>query len=1857
MADINAPVPPQDLQAQDRDQQPPLLPPRNNQNRPNPALQFIRAPPILKINHDLDTYLRRFDAYTQSIGAAPEEIPHILINSLDDEVMQFIERHLIENITLDELVRVLRRELGFSRVNREEFKTKLRRTLRARNEEVRSFYSKLWTMAKKAYPDNPAVREANLRDAFIANLQDSSISARLRERPEMTNEQLLDLAVTLLHCKQASLSRQADINVTYGLPSPYEQALDAPLPVREPIAAREPDTNTTTTHLEQKMDALLGMMANVNDVNQNSYRYNGDRRSVGLDREYNHQSPTRNNQRQYHARQPNNNQQQGSYRNQGSHPGRNNEIPNKKVTFNDKCEIFETTSSAQASPENLASNGRQDKALTINSATDCNLPYVPGILQGLKVKCLIDTGSSANILNSKCLKELGNLNLDPTSVRLCGINKSSVNVHGECNINLTIGGKLCPIDVIVADIYADIVLGNPFIKEFSVLVNLSKGQLIIPDYPATIVPINNVQLQANPSQDIDSLKTLPHSNRDYLVQCACSADVVIPSHHAAWIDVEIKTDATPETILVFSEIPSNSNETGQLLNLEPNSKSYKMFVVNHTDFPLDLEAGNIVATADLTPLHQQFQLPFDSSLIDNKFPLQVNGSYNLSLTDDDRKLRWVEICKILRVNTWAITDEQKQIALNALKQFEFVFAMPNEPLGLLKDYYHEIDVGDASPISMRPRPLSEDKLNAVKVIVDDLLARGLIRPSRSPWSAPIVLAKKPGDGSYRLCCDFRRLNGVTVRDSFPLPNINHMLSTLKHSKFFSTMDLASGFHQIRLTDSAIPLTAFATPDALYEWLVLPFGVCNGPPSFVRAMSNVLKLPKSEALVYFDDILTLGKSFEVHLQNLLKVLSTLQNANLKVKISKCTLFALKIDFLGHVISEEGVACSPEKIECIKNIPIPDNPKSLRSYLGVFSYYRKFCPKYSEIAAPLFKLAVADKKNFKWTEDANSAFLELQTRLSTPPILTLPTDDDKFILTTDASGIAIGCILTVDRPEGRKVICYASHLLEASRRSYPATKRELYSVVFYVQKFRMYLLPREFVVESDHNCLRYIANFKDPPAIIARWLAILSDYKFTIVHRPATNSLIKVADFLSRPSSNQNSLPIATTPDDNFLQTPPDDVENLTKHTKPTITLNNILHDNKTTDDVISDHQITNDVDDHDHVTNNVDNDQITNNVKSDHVTNNFNNNHVTNKTDDNHITSSVFPDHRTSNNVINDYHITYDANSKTTHDVPVHATTIKSKDDNDKHQTANDDEKTQDNNRQMQSSEPEDQVTDISDDKFHDADCPENTRNDETQSRILISQYITTIKDSQNTDKNITLLKKRLVNDNHATINDISSDPPAVKFYWSQKSRLHLQDGILYFAAKTPPDKYRLIVPHSMIKELLKLAHDDQTAGHRSAVKMLPLLKNQYHWFKMRSDIELYVKQCISCGAHKKPRANRPRAPLYNTKVSSRFERLSVDFAGPFQKTARGNRFILLGVCCFTKFGFCIPMSNTDSEHVARTLIDRWICYFGVPIQIHNDSGSNLISDLMKHLYRLLNIKPTNSLPYVPQQNGQSERFVSTMRSMLCHFGSTKPRQWDLYAPLVCLAYNSQTHASTKFTPHEMVMGPDPVRLPLDFAWGAPPIVEDIDEPDYVAFLRDAMYDIHEFALNHLNSTLATSKDRFDKGQYGKPYKKDDLVWRLKGKFDTGSRKFQKRYDGIFIVLEKLTNTSYLIKHLKTHNEEIVHFNRLKKAYLNPLTLKALLQQLDGNQPKDPKDQVDLTSDQDEPLILGYRQPHAPVEPPIIDHPEPIIGEMPIHDAPQAEVDPPIIDDQPLPDVLIVPRRRRAPPAIPIRRTYNLRPRQ
>jgi len=283
-------------------------------------------------------------------------------------------------------------------------------------------------------------------------------------------------------------------------------------------------------------------------------------------------------------------------------------------------------------------------------------------------------------------------------------------------------------------------------------------------------------------------------------------------------------------------------------------------------------------------------------------------------------------------------------------------------------------------------------------MLEEMQQQGVIEPSNSPWASPVVLVRKK-DGSLRFCIDYRKLNKVTRKDSYPLPRVDDLLDSLSDAQWFSTLDLRSGYWQVEIDPGDREKTAFSTQNGLFQFRVMPFGLCNAPSTFQRLMELVLAgLSWEVCLAYLDDVVIFGRTWEEHLERLRIVLIRLREAHLKLHPKKCQFFRKCIVFLGHVISNSGVSTDPEKISSIVNWPTPTNVTELRSFLGLASYYRRFICRFAEVAAPLHRLQ-EKAISFQWSEQCNSAFETLKRRLSSAPVLAFPRSSDTFILSME------------------------------------------------------------------------------------------------------------------------------------------------------------------------------------------------------------------------------------------------------------------------------------------------------------------------------------------------------------------------------------------------------------------------------------------------------------------------------------------------------------------------------------------------------------------------------------------------------------------------------------------------------------------------------------------------------------------------------------------------------------------------------------------------------------------------------------------------------------------------------------------
>jgi hypothetical protein len=455
--------------------------------------------------------------------------------------------------------------------------------------------------------------------------------------------------------------------------------------------------------------------------------------------------------------------------------------------------------------------------------------------------------------------------------------------------------------------------------------------------------------------------------------------------------------------------------------------------------------------------------------------------------------------KVLLADLALVPEQRKQVA-ELILNHQTAFIGADGEIGRTDLIKHEIHTGDAPPkrIPARRQPAAMQEL--ILGEVNKMLKRDVIVPSNSPWSSPIVLVKKK-DGMARFCVDYCLLNDVTTKDAYPLPNIEDTFDALSGASYFCALDLASGYWQVEMDEDSQRKTAFSTRYGLYEFRVMPFGLCNAPATFERLMETVLRGNVwQRCLVYLDDIIVYGKDFPSTLANLDTILTALEKANLRLKPSKCEFFKKALKFLGFIITGQGVSCDPDKIKAVEDWPTPTNLRKLRSFLGFCNYLRRFVPNYSVITVPLVALTHSAIK-WEWGSEQEGAFRELKTVLTQAPMLAHPLPGAQFILDTDASAMGIGGVLSQNHPDGtERVIAYASQTLSKTERNYCTTKRELLAVVRMLKKFRHYLWGREFRLRTDHASLTWLLNFKDPDGMLQRWLTRMSEYHIAIEHRP-------------------------------------------------------------------------------------------------------------------------------------------------------------------------------------------------------------------------------------------------------------------------------------------------------------------------------------------------------------------------------------------------------------------------------------------------------------------------------------------------------------------------------------------------------------------------------------------------------------------------------------------------------------------------------------------------------------------------------------------------------------------------------------
>lgn len=458
-------------------------------------------------------------------------------------------------------------------------------------------------------------------------------------------------------------------------------------------------------------------------------------------------------------------------------------------------------------------------------------------------------------------------------------------------------------------------------------------------------------------------------------------------------------------------------------------------------------------------------------------------------------------------------DPATKLRIAILEEFADVF--PKElPSGLppARDVDHQIDLEPGHSPPFRPiYRLSYKELAELRKQLQELLAQGHIRPSKSPYGAPILFVTKK-DGSMRMCIDYRALNKITIKNRYPLPRTDELLDQLHGAKVFSKIDIRSAYYQVRIAECDVEKTAFRTRYGHFEFLVMPFGLTNAPATFMALTNGMFHdyLDKF-VIVYIDDILIYSKSLEENAQDVRLVLQRLRQHKLYAKFSKCEFFKPQVEFLGHTVSADGIGPEKAKVTAVHEWPTPINVKDVRSFIGFANYYRRFIPKFAHIATPLTDLT---KQNvpFTWGTPQQEAFDTLRNKLTTAPLLILPDPGLPFHLNVDASSFALGAVLSQDQGNGLQPIAYESRKLSPAEQNYPVHDREMLAIIHALRTWRHYLEGPPILGITDHDSLRH---FMSQPLLTrrqARWMEFLQDYDIDIKYQPGKTNI--VADALSR-----------------------------------------------------------------------------------------------------------------------------------------------------------------------------------------------------------------------------------------------------------------------------------------------------------------------------------------------------------------------------------------------------------------------------------------------------------------------------------------------------------------------------------------------------------------------------------------------------------------------------------------------------------------------------------------------------------------------------------------------------------------------
>ena len=1044
-----------------------------------------------------------------------------------------------------------------------------------------------------------------------------------------------------------------------------------------------------------------------------------------------------------------------------------------------------------------------------------------------------------------------------------------------------------------------------------------------------------------------------------------------------------------------------------------------------------------------------------------------------------------------------LSDEERVKASAFIRNNEPAFSKSEMDIGRTKLVKHSIDTGDARPFKQQLRRHPQAYLEFIDQHVDKMMEKGIVSPTSSPWSSNVVLVRKKG-GELRFCVDYRKLNSLTVKDSYPLPRIDTCLDALGGQQYFSTLDMRSGYWQIEMDDDAIAKSAFVTRKGVFQFNVLSFGLSNAPAMFQRLMDLVLSgLTWDICLAFLDDVIIMSRTFQEHIERLQIVFDRIRNAGLKLNPSKCKLFQESVKFLGSIITRKGILPDPEKVEKIVTWPVPTDLTQVRAFVALASYYRRHIRGFQDIAYPLTSLTKTGER-FVWTEQRQAAFEKLKHALATAPIVCSPHDGGGYILDTDASDHALGAVLQQRQDDQIVVIAYASKGLDNAQRSYCTTRKELLAIIYGLQQYRHYLLGYPFEMRTDHSALTTI--FKSVTVgQQARWLDLLAEYDFVPVHRAGLQH--RNADSMSRRPCERDirkgsCKQCRRQPVD--LYCPVDEQE--------------------------------------------VDADR---GMWAERMM------EVVNKARE--LRAQELEARQkglSSESAINDAIVPLPARTIVISRLigKILGPAVPRSQETD---TVASEMSTEGLWGGASWDEVNDGVTSneggtyvLQGPQLNRLHAPQSGRSGDTNGKL--PSTLAEVAAAQRADNVLSVIIDWLQSDPTNFDYECAQDKSReIQNLWSQAQSLLIKNEVLY---RHYTDIHggivhrQIVIPVSFRTELMRHVHGGTGFGHPGVNRTSRMLQRYAYWYGWKGDITRYVRRCDVCIRYRNGPTCR-QGPLQPQPSSYPFEKFHIDLTGPHVKSKHGFQYLLTGICNFTKYLITVPLRDKTALSVANALVEHVYLIHGCCEILVSDCGTEFVNDLQDCLNKAMGIQKIKTTAYRPSSNGVCERVHRTLHAIFAKTVSKNQRDWCEVAKYVTWAYNIAYHTASTESPYFLLFGRQP-RTPLDIQLDTPQLKYD-DIGDYTVLLLDRMRDAYELVSEELQCVFGRAKRRYDTrvkavqfqpGQYvmyTNPATKPQLT-----------RKWILHTEGPYIILKKLNNVNYWIQRNVKTKPFTAHIDRL-----------------------------------------------------------------------------------------------------------------